>query len=161
MMPRMSRPAVAALLLLALPGFGCDVTGWLRIRGIRSFREVSLDQARALLARPGSLLVQVGAAAGDLGRAPDTWLEEPGSDWPDTLSRAPGPVVVISTDPDAAASLAARLARAGIERVAAVREPELKTGEAQAALSRARNDREGHNPVAAGRTRLEEESWQR
>ena len=155
----MPRSAVAAVLLLALASFGCDVNGWLRIRGVRSFREVSVEQARALLERPGSLLVQVGTRAEDLGRAPDTLLDEPGSDWPDALSRAPGPVVVVATDPEAAASLAARLTRAGVLRVAAVREPEAQPGEAQAALSRPRSDREAGNVAPAGRTRLEEEPW--
>jgi hypothetical protein len=155
----MPRSAVAAVLLLCLASLGCDVSGWLRIRGIRSFREVSVEQARALLERPGSLLVQVGRPAEDLGREPDTLLEEPGADWPEGLSRAPGPVVVVSTDPEVAANLAARLARAGVERVAAVRKPEAQPGEAQAALLRARKGGEGRNPVAAGRARLEEEPW--
>jgi hypothetical protein len=98
---------------------GCDGGGWTSLNDVASFRRVDAAEGRALLGRPEARLLQVGRAERGHSVLPGASLVELDGDWPAELARG-GPVVIVSSAPEAAFRLAARMARAGIQDVAVV-----------------------------------------
>jgi rhodanese-related sulfurtransferase len=98
---------------------GCDGGGWTSLHQVASFRSVDAAEGRALVARPNARLLQVGRAAGAASVLPGAELVELDADWPVDGKQA-GPIVIVSSAPEAAMRLAARMARAGIQDVVVV-----------------------------------------
>jgi hypothetical protein len=102
---------VAGLAVLA-----CDGSTWLSLHDVASFREVELDEARRIAARPDARVVQTVSRRG--GRAvPGAEIVLPEAGWPPQVTDE-GPVVILAGDAQDGYRLAARLARSGIQDIA-------------------------------------------
>jgi rhodanese-related sulfurtransferase len=106
--------AAIALLLVA-----CDA-GWLGERGLRVIREVSPREAARLLEAPGAVLLQVRGPGATGVRVEGTAVIGASDPLPEGLAEPDPTVVILAEDREQGMALAARLARAGIQRVAVV-----------------------------------------
>jgi rhodanese-related sulfurtransferase len=110
-------PSLLPLLALALAA--CE-PGGAPDGGLRSFGEMDAGAAVRLLAGGGARLLQVREVDGHAARLAGASLVDAAG----SLPRLPAdsmPVLVVATRPQAARSLAARLVRDGVPRVAVVR----------------------------------------
>ena len=113
-MPRSRRLLLASL--LAACWLGCDAERWLHAGGVRAFREVGADEARALLGSPELVLVEV---RGGALRAPglDATLLGEDDPLPPELVGVAGRVLVVASEARPGRRVCARLLRSGATRV--------------------------------------------
>lgn len=115
MRSRARRAAASAGFLASLAFLACDGAIWLSAHQVAHFREVELEEARRIAARPDARVFQTVPHGG--GRAvPGAEIVLPGQGWPPQVEDA-GPVIILAVDVEDGYRLAARLARSGIQDV--------------------------------------------